>query len=65
MRPFSDVDGKMRCFIGDPTVYVRNEGKDWDGDEAVIESGYSSIKVQYDDEAPDPMSLKGFLSKLF
>jgi hypothetical protein len=64
---FSDVDGTLKCFIGDASPFLRQEGKNWEGDQAVVECKNGNIRVQYDDE-PDESpaaAIKGFFSSLF
>lgn len=64
---FSEVKGSHKCFIGDPRLYLKKEGKNWEADELVVESKNSTVKIQFDDEPGGivPAKVKGFLAKLF
>lgn len=48
--PFNYINDTNKSFIGDASGYLEKGGKNWHGDELILESKNGSIKISYDDE---------------
>lgn len=63
LTTFGDIKGTLKCFVGDFSVL--SDDAEWEGDEVVLETSNSSIKILYEDEPGELLRSKsGFFGRL-
>lgn len=48
---FAGGPDQAKAFVGDIEEWRREEGRQWGGDEVIVETKSGSVKIMYDDEA--------------